>query len=312
MSLARHFRTAAHRLPNGRVRHLKHRRPASVIALVGLIFVTPLAFAQADNRPPAPPPSGGHTSDPARPLRLEDYLWRSVQNKKGESLGSVNDVLVHLPSGRIVFVSVLPNRLFDRPKAVPPTALTVSPGRHGPLVADISIDWWINAPIVDWSEALVLDLTEQGGKVHAYYQQAWLEPPPGFDWSIDRAVSPEQRANLPRFVSLRKLEHERLQTGDAEQVGYVYDFLLDWENRRATHALVSPERAPVEQPRETWFAVPVALIGPAKDYDALPVNREMDAFRIAATPSDNRIPSADAGHIYRYPIGSQPVGQAAE
>lgn len=245
-------------------------------------------------------------------MRLEEFLWRPVQNKEGEQLGTVNDVLVQLPSGRIVFVSVLPNRLFGRPKAVPPAALTGPAGPDAPFVVDLSIDRWINAPIVDWSEALVLDLTEQGGKVYAYYQQPWLEPPPGYDWSIDRAVPPERQAELPRFVSLKKLEYERLQTGDAEQVGYVYDFLLDWGDRRVTHALVSPERAPVGQPGETWFAVPVALIGPAEDYDALTVNRKMNAFSAATAPPGNRPPPADHVQIYRYRMPGSTSAQAAE
>lgn len=233
-------------------------------------------------------------------LRLDDFLWRELQDREDRTLGSVSDVLVQMPSGRIVFVAVVPAEFFERPKAVPPGALAVPEDREAPIRLDITKERWIDAPRLDWDSVLVIKNTREGSEIYGYYQQPWREPEPLPPWGVE-AVAPRANGSPPeRYVSLKKLLLDRVVTPAWEQAGYVRDFLLDWPARRATHALVSPRFTPLASEQEAWFAVPVPLLNPPVEGDALIVNSDVEAFRDAPRLARGKAPRTMM-EIYRYP-----------
>lgn len=199
-------------------------------------------------------------------------------------LGGVSDVLVQMPSGRMVFVAVDPSELFERPKAVPPQALTLPREPEAALRLDISKDRWITAPRLDWDAALVIKNTSEGGRIYGFYQQAWVNPDPDAPWGMTVVAPPKGASPPARYVSLKRLLLNRIVTPAGQPAGFVRDFLLRWGDGRATHALVSPRFTPLAREDQMWFAVPLSLLSPRVEDDSLQVNSSIDAFRRAGPP----------------------------
>lgn len=257
----------------------------SFVAVTCLLWALPLANA----------------SDAAG-LRLDQVLWRPVQNRQGESLGGLSDVLVQMPSGRIAFVAVDPDELFERPKVMPPSALVIPRG-DGALQLDLAKDRWIFAPRLDWDAELVIQNTADGREIYGFYQQAWHEPDEAPSWGMTVVAQPGDTQAPVRYVSLKNLLLERVVTNGKEHVGYIRDFVLDWTGKRATYALISPQITQPGRPEQMWFAVPVFLLSPALKSDALTVNTSLGALRRATPVTAEKGLSADAGaSIRRYPV----------
>lgn len=227
-------------------------------------------------------------------VTLNNVLWRTVQNREGKSIGGVSDVLVQMPSGRIVFVTVDPNEFFSPAKAVPPASLTAVTRVEDAVRLEAPSERWFNAPILEWNGARVIENTAAGEKIYAYYQQRWLPPEVSPGWL--NVPTPTGTAAPERYVSLKKLLLHRVSTPAGEPTGFVRDFLIDWADHRVTHALVSPQFTPVANGPATWFAVPLSLLGPPDEDQGLTVNAKIDAFRQAPTSPSN------PAQIYRYPV----------
>jgi hypothetical protein len=245
-------------------------------------------------------------------LRLDDILWREVRNVQGEVLGGVSDLLVQMPSGRLVFVAVDPSELFERPKAVPPASLRLPQSEDAPLVLDISKGGWLEAPRLDWDGALVIKNTEEGGRIYGYYQQAWREPDPGPPWGMP-VVAPSEGAKPPaRYVSLKNLLLQRVETNGREHAGYIQGFLIDWSAKRATHALVSSQFTPLAQSDANWFAIPTPLLNPSLEDEGIMVNSGIDAFRTAPNwPGSGNSRPPEIATIYRYPVPARAIESGA-
>jgi sporulation protein YlmC with PRC-barrel domain len=267
--------------------------------LIRLIFCFASALTAAANR-----------AQPAQPssllLRLDEVLWREVQNRAGETLGSVSDVLAQMPSGRLVFVAVVPSEFFERPKAVPPGAIVFPDNAGAPLQLDIPNERWINAPRLDWDAALVIKHTSEGERIYGYYQQAWQEPDPTPPWGMTVVAPPADVRERPaRYVSLKDILLHRVVTPVGHQAGFVRDFLVDWTRRYATHALVSPRFTPLAKPDAMWLAIPTPLLNPPVADDAITANTDLEALRRAEPVATGvTLSTSDRARIFRYPAAA--------
>ncbi len=266
---------------------------AGQFAMLALTSFTTAALLQA--APPRPPD------------RFAEIMSRDVRNAQGEELGSVGDLLVQMPSGRIVFVAVDPMELFERPKVVPPGALKPPASEAETLVVDISKDRWIEAPRLDWNSALVIDHTDEGGRIYGYYQEHWRQPERGGHWNMTVVAPAPGAPPVRRYASLKQLMLERVETSGKAQVGYLRDFLVDWAGRRVTHALVSPRFTPRPGPEPEWYAVPVVLLVPPVESDAVGVNSGLEAFRLAPVWPGPDDPRPETTTIYRYTAPEPPA-----
>jgi sporulation protein YlmC with PRC-barrel domain len=240
-------------------------------------------------------------STQAPQMRLKEFLWREVQNKEGKTLGSVSDVLVEMPSGKIVFVAVVPSGFYQRPKTLPPGAVLVPSDPTAPLQVDITQDRWIDAPWIDWNPRFVVKNEGDGARIYAYYQQRWSEPDPTPAAGVEVVASKKDRPPPLQYVSLNDLLLERVTTPAWEQAGFVTDILLDWSVQRATHALVSPQFTPLARPDQKWFAIPMPLFVPPGEEDSITVNSSVQAFQRAPDFPQDGSGSTDVAQIYRYP-----------
>lgn len=241
---------------------------------------------------------------------LDDVLWHEVQNRQGDELGAVSDVLAQMPSGRLVFVAIDPTDLFARPKVVPPSAVKHPKDRATPLELNITSDRWLNAPQLDWNAELVIKNTAAGGKIYGYYQQAWREPDPEAPWGMQVVAPTAGTPPAQRYVSLKRLLLNRVETHDRRQAGYVRDFLIDWSANHATHALVSPRFLPRKGPDAHWYAIPISLLAPAIDGETIMVNCDSETLRGATAWPERGSSTPGEATIYRYPAPS-PVDSRA-
>lgn len=268
----------------------RNRAVFTSFAAISLALAAPVKAAQKD----------AALSD----LRVQDLLWRQVESREGETLGGISDVLVQLPSGRLMFLAIDPAALFQPPKIVPPGALSgVEQDPASPVRLEIAKERWLFAPMVDWDGVGIIDNTAEGSKVYAFYQQAWRDPDPSRPPGLSAVGSTDQRRPA-RYVSLNDLLGNRVVANSRQHVGYIRDFVLDWEGLRATHALISPQFVPPQSSGAEWFAVPITFLTPPRFGDAIVVNSDLAAFRNAAQwrPETG---STDRTSILRYPAPPQ-------
>jgi sporulation protein YlmC with PRC-barrel domain len=274
-----------------------------MITRISILHLFLLAACCAYGAAPANPAS------PAKPVRLDEILWRDVSNAQGEQLGSVSDLLVQMPSGRIVFVAVDPSEPFQRPKAVPPAALRFPGDNQRAFTLDIPSERWREAPRLDWDAALVIKNTAEGGKIYGYYQQTWAEPDRTPPWGMTVVARPNDSRSPDRYVSLKRLLLEQVETHAGNHVGYIQDFVFDWPAKRATHAVVSNKLTPSAEDGVQRFAIPLPLLNPPVLTDAITVNSPMATFHRAANwPRSGMPPAEEATAIYRYPAPTPGAG----
>jgi sporulation protein YlmC with PRC-barrel domain len=271
------------------------RRARNAWAIVAAACTTLLHPAEAaDERAPRQPLS---------PVRLEEILWRPVQDNAGQELGGLSDVLVEMPAGRVVFLAIDSSRLFDRPKAVPPGAVILPPQPDAPFRLEISRERWIAAPLLDWEGSLVLAHTGEGERIYGYYQQAWRAPELRAAWGA--VAVPSTSPPPARYISLKGLLLNRVVINGREQAGYIRDFLIDWSAQRATHAIVSPQFTPLAQPGALRYAVPLPLLKPPAPDESIPIGSTVDAFQHAPVwPADSSRALSDTATIFRYPAAA--------
>jgi len=242
----------------------------------------------------------------ATSFRLERFLWRTVEDKQHHKLGAISDVLAEFPSGKIVFVMVRPDRLYAEPKAVPPSALVVPADQNAPVQLDISPDRWISAPHLGFDPKLVVKDTDDGAKIYGYYQQRWLGTTPHTNNTGLNVVAsrdhPTSEQQPTRFVSLQTLKMNRVANSAWKQEGFLCGFVVDWPAHRVAYALVSRLFPPIQPASDPWYAVPVSLLSPPVNRDALTVNSSPEAFeRAPQWQPGKKLPANTGTEIFRYP-----------
>ena len=235
-------------------------------------------------------------------MPLEQLLWREVKTSDGQSVGTVRDVLCHLPSGQIVYVAIDPSDLYERARAIAPEKLSVPADRKEAVQVKMTINEWLNAPRLDWSGLEVTQVSDSGESIKGVYQAEWVPPQPT---SVAAKKTPAQvSAALPKpsgpgFVALSQFHLKRVSVPGWDSEGFLNGFLLDWNAKRVTHALVSTEFAPISSPDKTWYAFPVALLTPPNEQEFIGINSTKEAIANAQRVAGDQLRS-DVQSIYQF------------
>jgi sporulation protein YlmC with PRC-barrel domain len=235
-------------------------------------------------------------------MPLQQLLWRDVRTSDGQSVGTVRDVLCHLPSGQIVYVAIDPSALYERPRVVAPDTLSVPADRNQPVQIKMTNNEWLNTPRLDWSGLEVTQWSGSGENIKGVYQREWI---PARPTSVaTKKTSAEISAALPAstgpsFVALRQFHLKRVSVPGWDAEGFLNGFLLDWKAKRVTHALVSTEFAPISAPDKPWYAFPVALLTPPNEQEFLGINSSEEAIAKAQRVPGDRLRS-DLQSIYQF------------
>jgi sporulation protein YlmC with PRC-barrel domain len=268
------------------------RRACLLWAACCCVNVMPAAAAAA----PAP------NAALSQSMPLQELLWREVKTTDGQSVGTVSDVLCHLPSGQIAYVAIDPSDLYERPRVVAPETLSVPADRNQPVQVKMTINEWLNSPRLDWSGLEVTQRSDSGENIKGVYQKEWVPPRPT---SIATKKTPAEisaalpASSGPSFVALSRFHLKRVSVPGWDSEGFLNGFLLDWKAKRVTHALVSTEFAPISGPEKPWYAFPVALLTPPNDQEFIGVNTNEQAVASA-----QRVPGgllrSDLQSIYQF------------
>ncbi len=110
--------------------------------------------------------------------QLKDLIGMKVENVDNQPIGKVNNVVVDMPAGRIVYVVLAPDsslNLGNNLYALPPEALTLSSDGKN-LVSNIPKEKLASAPHFDKNSWPNLTDAQFASSVYQYYgKQAWFQ-----------------------------------------------------------------------------------------------------------------------------------------
>lgn len=140
-----------------------------------------------------------------------DLRGRDVHNSRGEKIGSVNDVVIDLNSGRAPYVIVQSGGVLGmgaRERAVPMGALQprLADGKSDGYTLDVSNELWEQAPRLERDRLTDLENEINGRNLHHIYGQVW---------PADEPVA--ETAN-PASPGVNPPDRGRKETGDARTV----------------------------------------------------------------------------------------------
>jgi len=110
--------------------------------------------------------------------KAKDVVGMKVKNVNNEDLGKVDNVMIDLPAGRVVFVILTPDsslNLGNNYYALPPDALTLSSDQKN-LVSDLNREKLASAPHFTKDQWSSISNPDFASKVYQYYgKQAYFE-----------------------------------------------------------------------------------------------------------------------------------------
>jgi len=110
--------------------------------------------------------------------KASDMIGMKIQNASNQDIGKVDNVIIDLPAGRVVYVILSPDRSFNLGNnlyALPPNALTLSSDRKN-LVSDLSQEKLSGAPHFARDNWPNLSNPSWASQVYQYYgKQAYFE-----------------------------------------------------------------------------------------------------------------------------------------
>ena len=150
------------------------------IAFTGAFLLAPLAVAQERNGAATQPgstetqPGMAQQQEQKSPDQMKirqagDLTNFSIQNKQGEKLGQISELLVDIEKGRIGYVVVSANGILGvggESHVVPWQALQFDPQREEVMVLDMERERFRQAPTGD---AETVATQEQGRTIHEFY-----------------------------------------------------------------------------------------------------------------------------------------------
>lgn len=272
--------------------------------LAGLLVAIPLSVCvgapPSTNSSPAPrgaPQSGSHAATAQPLVTTPSVLWHRVLDQQNNRLGAVTDILVEMPSGRIAFFAVKPSQLFERPRVLPPDALENA--GDGALKLKGSLDAWYNAPILSWNQREVDAVTRNGLELRGYYEAAWAPPTSPASSGVAILGHPAQNRPPTPYVSLRALQNTTVLDPAHQQIGAIAEFLIDWPQRRVTHAIVSHQEPSLTGAVSNGFAIPVPLLNPPAGGSEVIANVTPQTLQRAPRLT-NAAQAAQSAGVFRY------------
>lgn len=210
------------------------------------------------------------------PHKATQLTKMSVQNAVNEKLGSINDLAIELPSGRLAYVLVSAGGVLGIGadlKPIPPQAFTAHVGDSNTVTLDITKERWESAPTVKKEKGRVAILSDetQAKQIYAFYNQEWRK-----EYSL-KAGPAEIKIDLPKATGRETTNEIRLASEmlgkdvlsrDQQNLGRLHDFLVDLTGGQVTFAIVAPGRG-LEADEQGYALAPRVLnMAPDKQFTA--------------------------------------------
>lgn len=198
--------------------------------------------------------------------KADQFIGRNIVNQQGDNIGKIEDLVVDLESGRILYALIGTGGLLgvgENVSAVPTRALNAAEGKNH-LILDVDKDKLKNAPQFNRERARNLGDASFIREVYSYYNQ-----PASFDAS-------GRFGNVHRVSDVLKME---VQNVSDEQIAKVHDLALDLSGHRLLYVILNPTRALDDS--GSLYAVPPMVLT-AGDKGTLVAN--LDKNKIESAP----------------------------
>jgi sporulation protein YlmC with PRC-barrel domain len=224
----------------------------------------------------------------ARFKKADDFSGNAVENKNGEELGSLKDIVIDTESGRVVYVIVSTGGFAGfgtRLKDVPPIAFSAATSKRDTLALDISPSHWKSAPNFANSQLASLGTPAQMRRIYQFYRQplpSLSEKDPG----PAPALMPAGRSSeKPVHLQLAsRLAGEHIVDPQGHDLGKISDVLVDLANPRTSFVLVKPGSFVTDsdsQITDELFAISFSAFTSAPRTSQLTLRATPDQFRHA-------------------------------
>ena len=213
-----------------------------------------------------------------------------VENRDGQKLGKLQDFVVDIPSGHVIYALVSsghgvgPKRHL---KILPPQVLSTATAKKGVLQLDIAYARWQHAPRFKMPDLDAVSGPEPKAQIYAYYEQP---------------VNKNNRGELLEFASA--IVGKQVANRQRELLGHFSDLLVDVTGQRIVLAIAVPVG---QVTQNESLAVPLCRLRPTGDPHlwVLDASREMLAKApVLDEQSWQKASIEGPGTIYRFPDGA--------
>ncbi len=233
-------------------------RPRSRSLVYRLLFVAASLTASAALAANAQRSPSAPTTD--RLIQVRDIVWHEVESRDGTRLGAISDLLVDMPSGRVLFAAIEPADLFHWPKAVPASAIDVA--AQGTIRLKLSLDDWVHAPVLSPDGRRIEQNGRSGVELRGAYETDWSAAAAKTLRGLEVVAPSPGRPPVARFVSLLSLMGTPVLDVNRRPLGAIGGFLINWNARRAMYALVANDSGSLASWVRSGYAIPTVMLTP--------------------------------------------------
>ncbi|HWF18683.1 MAG TPA: PRC-barrel domain-containing protein [Verrucomicrobiae bacterium] len=251
-----------------------------ILACLFAMVATTFLYGQPERLPGLAPKADA----PSKKLRhfttfvgirtARELIGKPVEERTGDTIGRVNDVVVNPRTGRIVFIVLSSGGFLGvgaHLKPVPPQALSLAAAKRGILALDISPKRWKSAPRMNKEWLGNLENINVAEKVYAFYHEPW----PSVDGTTftNHADDPvESPAGHLKLAS--ELIGESVIAPRKGEIGRVSDLTVDLKNPAMARAIIRPTDS-----EHVPFTVPINAFEGDDAGNALFLNRDARALQ---------------------------------
>ncbi|MEY2467287.1 MAG: hypothetical protein QOD03_1808 [Verrucomicrobiota bacterium] len=199
-----------------------------------LLFCVSLAAARAE------------TNLTFQPLKANKLVGMKVEDRDGQEIGKMRDIVVDMQTGQIKFVILASGGFLGvgaKLKAVPPQIMSAATSKRHTLAANIVELRWNNAPTVKRAAIISLAQPEQARTINSFYGQTETAPTnrAGVLAATGYETNRQMQSGLQTFKLASELVGKHVVNRQQEKIGEVRDVLVGFNDQQPALAIVSAE-----------------------------------------------------------------------
>jgi len=243
--------------------------------------------------------------------RVRNLRGMVVENKDAQSFGTLEDFLVDLNSGDVVYGLVASGGVLGvgkHVKLVPPQLLSAATAKQGVLALDVGRNRWQHAPRFKMADLQVVGLRAERQRIYGYYglpqrrdsaqaatNSSALQTP-----AKNRPTSPAKPTAAVQLQFASSMLGKQLLDRQQQLIGEISDLLVDLKGRKPSLAIISANRL---WNQHGSFAVSLPMLR-RNDSDTWGIDANRKRFAEAHSLNEQSWEATDNKNtkiIYRYP-----------
>ncbi|MDB6067914.1 MAG: antigen [Pedosphaera sp.] len=248
----------------------------------------------------------------------------TVENKTGEKVGTVNDLVVDTQTGQLDYAIIASGGVAgigSKMKIVPPMALSTATAKKGVLSLDVGPEQWKDAPSFTKDQISNLNNPTQAQQIYQYYHQTWPAMASGTPGGT-QPLSPTGRnpaAQAGQLSLASDLVGKRVVNSQNQDVGKISDLLVQLNNPKTTFAILKPGSFITDANKEAGkelFAIPVNAFKTSPDSNKVVLDVDPSQFQQAQPITESSWSAATSAggspQIFRFDPNAGTTGIAPD